>query len=96
MELGKYQGDDTIAFGIVKLPYDEKEIIQKAQYYYSGKRYDETKRCIFHSGNYYMELFTENLSNMDIENLKFQDSRLDREYITKTYKNLYVRIIKPE
>ena len=75
---------------------DEKEIIQKAQYYYSGKRYDETKGCIFHSGNYYMECFTQDLSNIDLENFIIQDRRLDREKVMKTYKNLYIRIIIPE
>ena len=94
MELGKFQGDDTIAFGIVKLPYDEKEIIQKAQYYYSGKRYEETKGCLFYSGDYHMEVYTNELSNADIENFKLQDKRLDREKVMKIYKYVYVRVLK--
>jgi len=94
MEFGKYRGDGVIAFGITKLPYDEKETYQKAQYYYSGQRYN--KGFLFHSGDYYLEIFTEDLSELDIDNFKLQDRRMSKDYIMKTYKYLYVRVVIPQ
>ena len=93
-ELITYNDCPTIAFGIVKIPYDTKEIIQKASYFWSGIRYEKCKYCIYYSGEYYLEPFTEELNDEDLHNFKIQDNRLSDEYIRQHYKYLFVKIIE--
>lgn len=96
MELAYNRGRLSIAFGIMKMPYDEKELIQKASYYYAGKRYDRCKGCIFHSGSYYLEPHTAELSIPDIENFMIQDKRLNEESIRKLYKYVFVDVAEED
>lgn len=97
MELANNRGKLSIAFGIMKMPYDKKELIQKASYYYAGKRYDnKCVGCIFHSGSYYLEPYTAELSIPDIENFMIQDKRLDEGNIRKMYKYVFVDVIEEE
>lgn len=97
MELGYNRGKLSISFGIMKMPYDEKELIQKASYYYAGKLFDKKyKGCIFHSGSYYLEPYTAELSVPDIENFMIQDKRLDERNIRKMYKYVFVDVIEEE
>ena len=63
MNICTHKGTPTVAFGIMDMRnYSEKEIIQKASYYWSGIQYEKCKGCMFHSGDYYLEPFTEELS----------------------------------
>lgn len=97
MELVNNRGKLSIAFGIMKMPYDEKELIQKASYYYAGKRYDSIcGGCIFHSGSYYLEPYTAELSIPDIENFKIQDKRINEENIRKMYKYVFVDVVEED
>lgn len=97
MELGYNRGRLSIAFGIMKMPYDEKELIQKASYYYSGKCYDDKcKGCVFYSGSYYLEPYTVELDIPDINNFMIQDKRLDEENVRKMYKYVYVNIVEED
>lgn len=89
--IGMYMGYPTIAFGIMKMPYDKKEVIQKASYYLAGIQYEKCSGCMFYSGEYYLEPFTEELSNLDMNNFMIQDKRLDEAEIRR-YKYVYVRI----
>ena len=91
--VGTYTGIPVVSFGIMKMPYDEKEIIQKASYHLAGIQYEKCNGCLFYSGEYYLEPFTEELSNLDVHNFIIQDKRLDEETVRNMYKYVYVKII---
>lgn len=97
MELVNNKGKLSIAFGIMKMPYNEKELIQKSSYYYAGKRYDtRCKGCIFHSGSYYLEPYTAELNIPDIENFMIQDKRLNEETVRRLYKYVFVDVTEED
>jgi hypothetical protein len=94
--IGTYAGTPVVSLGIMKIPYDKKEIIQKASYYLAGIQYEKCNGCLFYSGEYYLEPFTEELSNLDVHNFMMQDKRLDEETVRNMYKYIYVKIILSE
>ena len=66
--IGTYTGIPVVALGMMKMPYNEKEVIQKASYYLAGIQYEKCNSCLFYSGEYCLEPFTEELSNLDVHN----------------------------
>lgn len=94
--IGTYTGIPVVALGMMKMPYNEKEVIQKASYYLAGIQYEKCNGCLFYSGEYYLEPFTEELFDLDVYNFMIQDKRLDEEEIRRNYKYVYVKIIESE
>lgn len=92
MELVMYKGSSVIAFGIVDMlrEYNEKEIIQKASYYLAGIQYDKCTDCTFHSEEYYLDIFTEELLASDMN--RFYDRMLSDKQIRKRYKYVFVKV----
>ena len=95
MNICTYKGNPTVVFGIMDMHnYSEKEIIQKASYYWSGIQYEKCKGCMFHSGDYYLEPFTEELSDIDL--LQFMNSFTNEKEIKDRYKYVFVKVIEVE
>lgn len=92
--IGMFKGIPAISFGIMKMPYDEKEIIQKASYYWSGKQYEDCGEHMFYSGSYHLIPDTEELSDMDVFMLKSKYKYLvDENEIRKQYKYVFVKVL---
>ena len=95
MNICTYKGNSTVDFGIMDMRnYSEKEIIQKASYYWSGIQYEKCKGCIFYSGNYYLEAFTAELFDIDL--LQFMDGFTNEKEIRDRYKYVFVKVIEVE
>lgn len=93
MNIGEYKGYQTIAFGIMDMRnYNKKEIIQKASYYWAGIQYERCNDCVFYSGEYFLEPFTEELSKIDI--LQFMNKWIKEAEIRKRYKYVFVRVVE--
>ena len=95
MNIYTHKGTPTVAFGIMDMRnYSEREIIQKASYYWSGIQYKKCKGCMFHSGDYYLEPFTKELSDIDL--LQFMNGFTNEKEIRNRYKYVFVRVIEVE
>ena len=89
MNIYTHKGTPTVAFGIMDMRnYSEKEIIQK------GITYKKCKGCMFHSGDYYLEQVTKELSDIDL--LQFMNGFTNEKEIRNRYKYVFVRVIEVE
>ena len=78
----------------MKMPYNEKEVIQKDSYYLAGIQYEKCNGCLFYSDEYYLEPFTEELSDIDL--LQFMNSFTNEKEIRGRYKYVFVKVIEVE
>lgn len=90
--MGVFKGIPCISFGIMEMPYNEKELIQMASYYYAGKQYEKYDGCMFYSGSYNLIPFTEELNIADLMILKGRYN-LDEEEIKRRYKYVFVNVV---
>lgn len=101
---GTYRGDKCLYFGIKDIPDNikelEKDIIQQASGYIAGMRYDEKPdNVVFYSGEYHLEMFTEELNDMEVEMYRSQykwdaDRRNWRAIVRKHHKKVYAKVLE--
>lgn len=76
----------------MEMPYNEKELIQMASYYYAGKQYEKCDGCMFYSGSYNLIPFTEELNIADLTRLN-ERYNLDDGEIKNRYKYVFVNVV---